>query len=685
MPNLHLRRPPHSLYPDDELPPPVTPTVYTQLLNNQSYKFTAEGFRSKLCRMIAVLHLPLSLVESFEFRDLMLYCCPHLRGNDTLPKSSTTVRAWLLEMFIASQVILVKLLFESNCQVHVSFDLWSSPNYYSMLGIVCHFIDRDFKARTVLLGMKRLLGPHSGANMAELLIKVIKLYKLEKVLGFCVLDNARDNDTSLRSVQAYLLTQGIIWDGDAHRLRCFGHVVSLVVNAFTANKPLHSLKVRRPKGSPKVKWIRPEDAISKLHHIIVFIMATSQRIEAFMEINNQVDDEVLHPVRENDTRWFSTLLMLLRAIILKNSIDLFVARHQTLAKDENNLQGYTLSSDDWHYCTEIIAFMNPLYLLVKELEGKSVSGIYPTRLECYILVNEVLTEDILGLHGYVGDVLPAYNYMREHMKEQLEFFNPNPNADDLDDDFQRSIIQINIRNATEKLMKYYKLLQLQPIYYVAVVLVPWQKWAYFEDQLDEEHMTASELRTVKKAIQRLWDDKYAIIQTETPDPQPKVSSSDPKLASKKKPSLLKEHMKRKNKDRQPREALKDEYLRYCQLDVEEEDEKITPLDWWKAHAKEFPRLAQWARDIFSIPGMSAEVERLFSSTKLMLPAARNNLKEDIIEAAECIRSWTLSRMILTDYFEYLPENLRIKEQIRMENMLKRRGKEILEEMVEKLD
>ena len=58
--------------------------------------------------------------------------------------------------------------------------------------------------------------------------------------------------------------------------------------------------------------------------------------------------------------------------------------------------------------------------------------------------------------------------MREHMKEQLEFFNRNPNADDLDDDFQRSRIQINIRNATEKLMKYYKILQLQPIYYVAV-------------------------------------------------------------------------------------------------------------------------------------------------------------------------------------------------------------------------
>ena len=35
-----------------------------------------------------------------------------------------------------------------------------------------------------------------------------------------------------------------------------------------------------------------------------------------------------------------------------------------------------------------------------------------------------------------------------------------------------------------------------------------------------------------------------------------------------------------------------------------------------------------ARDIFSIPGMSAEVERLFSSAKLILPPARNSLLLD---------------------------------------------------------
>ena len=48
------------------------------------------------------------------------------------------------------------------------------------------------------------------------------------------------------------------------------------------------------------------------------------------------------------------------------------------------------------------------------------------------------------------------------------------------------------------------------------------------------------------------------------------------------------------------------------------------LQWWMIHEVEFPRLAQFARDIFGIPGMSAEVERLFSSAKLMIPPHRSS-------------------------------------------------------------
>ena len=64
-----------------------------------------------------------------------------------------------------------------------------------------------------------------------------------------------------------------------------------------------------------------------------------------------------------------------------------------------------------------------------------------------------------------------------------------------------------------------------------------------------------------------------------------------------------------------------------------------------------------ARDIYSILAMSAKVERLFSSTKLMIPPTRNLLQLDGIEAGECARSWTLDGLILGDYFEYLPVEL----------------------------
>ena len=91
--------------------------------------------------------------------------------------------------------------------------------------------------------MKRLFGPHLGQNIAQLLIDVIKIYSLQKRLGFYVIDNTSDNDIALTTIERYLATCGVIQLGKDHCLRCFRHVVSLIANAFTANKPLKKKKV----------------------------------------------------------------------------------------------------------------------------------------------------------------------------------------------------------------------------------------------------------------------------------------------------------------------------------------------------------------------------------------------------------------------------------------------------------
>lgn len=87
----------------------IASSVYEQMVTG-SQSFSPEEFRTKLLRFIAVLHMPFSIVERDEFRDLMLYSSPYLRHDDTLQKSGTSISAGLVTSFLACQLILISLL-----------------------------------------------------------------------------------------------------------------------------------------------------------------------------------------------------------------------------------------------------------------------------------------------------------------------------------------------------------------------------------------------------------------------------------------------------------------------------------------------------------------------------------------------------------------------------------------------
>ena len=63
------------------------------------------------------------------------------------------------------------------------------------------------------------------------------------------------------------------------------------------------------------------------------------------------------------------------------------------------------------------------------------------------------------------------------------------------------------------------------------------------------------------------------------------------------------------------------------------------MNWWKVHAEIYPDLSRMARDYLGIPATSASSERLFSSGSNLITDKRNNLKDDTIQAHECLKSW----------------------------------------------
>ena len=70
-----------------------------------------------------------------------------------------------------------------------------------------------------------------------------------------------------------------------------------------------------------------------------------------------------------------------------------------------------------------------------------------------------------------------------------------------------------------------------------------------------------------------------------------------------------------------------------------------------------------AIDYLSIPAMSTDAERLFSSCKITLTDRRNRLSDDILEAIECLKSW----LKIADQEAYILEDLIISLQGGMES------------------
>ena len=77
-----------------------------------------------------------------------------------------------------------------------------------------------------------------------------------------------------------------------------------------------------------------------------------------------------------------------------------------------------------------------------------------------------------------------------------------------------------------------------------------------------------------------------------------------------------------------------------------EDLDVTnPLEWWSRHQAEYPVLYRMAPDLFSIPGMSAECERVFSQAKKMITDERNRLSPEMVEADQLQKHWLMRGLV----------------------------------------
>jgi hypothetical protein len=107
--------------------------------NNFFWKNSVEKFKELLIRWIVYCHIAFFQLENQYFRELLFFLNPSLLNH--LPKAAKTIRSWVMDAFLSKKQRLREDLQCSRSRISISFDLWTSPNPYAILGIVVMWID----------------------------------------------------------------------------------------------------------------------------------------------------------------------------------------------------------------------------------------------------------------------------------------------------------------------------------------------------------------------------------------------------------------------------------------------------------------------------------------------------------------------------------------------------------------
>ena len=555
--------------------------------------FDFAKFKSLLLRWIVCTNVSFSEVEHEQFRELLIYCNAVL--GDLLPRSHNTIRDWVMKEFQAQRARVQGILAAYSGQVHLSFDMWTSTNSLALLGIVGHWIDGG-AVQMALFGMQRLRGAHTGENMAEAVVSVIEEYSLQSKFGYFMLDNAPTNDVCVRHLCEKLQVDSTVKEHSARRLRCTGHVINLVVKAFLFGTDADSFEVdvtsahELSNEQRELALWRKKGPVGKLHNMVHHIRRTPQRRERFFRFQLHGDSEIeqLMVVADNATRWNSTYSMIERAMRLKDPIDLFGAR----SLDDDMVEDQ-LSQDDWDQLTRILALLKPFKDLTMRMESRAKDG----------------------KRGSIWEILPSMEILLHHLETAKTEY----------EHLGYDHVNTCINNAWVILDKYYNLTDTSPIYVAAVVLNPQLKWSFLKQRWEHRQ---DWLVTARRNVKHLWTSDYKDHILATDFGVKDVSTAVPDM------DILEQFL-----SVQPDAAslqFEDEYEDYCYMKPEPHITNI--IQWWIDHSTMYPALSKMALDILSIPAMSAEVERVFSSAKLLITDNRNRLKEDIIEACECLKS-----------------------------------------------
>ncbi|KAF5259733.1 hypothetical protein FOXYS1_9642 [Fusarium oxysporum] len=425
----------------------------------------AELFKELLLRWIVDADVPFSAVERPDFRKLLCLSNEEL-VDELLPRSGVTIRSWLEAEYWLQKELLRSQLTPSMCKKHLTFDLWTFPQKYALLGVTVHFTDALKRPQTSLLALRRLCGQHSGENIGPTLREVLSEYEISaEEVGYFTYDNADANDSAVNEIIAALLPDV---QPQERRIRCIDHIYNLGATNYLEGKLKVVLKSFESQPAEQAalqkvlyfleEW-RSTGALFRIHNLQGWVRRSSQRREGFLQYaQGKLSDE---------------------------EVDEF-------------------GEVPWERPQRSVGLPHKYRDSVIDLPGQPVGSISPP----------VALED-----SGAEEILEQEDEEEGSQRQRCEKW-PNPPSKAEIDDVNLRAVRGCITCAIYKLEKYVTLLEDSPAYWTAMILHP-----AFKDKWTREYLPGEQAKRIVDSFKQLFDQDYNKLPIQPIPIQKKTKSS----------------------------------------------------------------------------------------------------------------------------------------------------------------
>ena len=259
----------------------------TEDIDSQVFKnhLNQNVINEALISLIVIRNLPLRMVEWPEFHTLCQVLNP--RSDSFITTAYSQIGQKIIESWQIHKDTIRKRLQSALSSIHLSIDIWTSPNRNFLLAVTADFVNYNEEKLVKALLALCTVKCHSGEKQFTILLPILQDYNIVRKLGAVVGDNSGTNDTLCREIETYLFTEeDITWNVSQWRLRCLGHIINLAVQAFLFHNVIEVEELKSYDeseestefGDEAKRKFRLLGPLGKLHNIIVNIRGSLSRI-----------------------------------------------------------------------------------------------------------------------------------------------------------------------------------------------------------------------------------------------------------------------------------------------------------------------------------------------------------------------------------------------------------------------